>query len=169
MSVLRPLAVAALMFLFATSATAAGLEPYSGPALQDFALKDLDGKAHKLSDYSGRVVLVNFWATWCPPCVHEMPSMQRLHLKLAKRPFEVVAVNMGEDEATIREFLGKMKVDFTILLDADGSLMKDWRVFAFPTSFLVDGQGVARYALFGPIEWDDPEVLKQIEGLLEGG
>jgi thiol-disulfide isomerase/thioredoxin len=169
MSVIKSQVMGVMMLLFAASASAVGLEPYAGPDLPGFALRDLEGATHKLADYSGRVVLVNFWATWCPPCVHEMPSMQRLHLKLAKRPFDVVAVNMGEDEATIRDFLGKMKVDFTILLDADGSLMKEWRVFAFPTSFLIDGKGVVRYALFGPIEWDDPEVLKQIEGLLEGG
>jgi len=144
-----------------------GLQPYKGDATPPaLTLTDLAGQRHALADYRGRVVLVNFWASWCPPCVHEMPSMQRLAAKLEGRPFTILAVNMGEDEKTIRAFLKKIKVDFPILLDRDGAALKRWKVFVFPTSFLIGPDGRIRYALFGEYAWDEPEAVKIIEGML---
>jgi len=146
-----------------------GLQPYKGDATPpSLALVDLAGKRHALGDYRGQAVLVNFWASWCPPCVHEMPSMQRLAAKLAGRPFTILAVNMGEDERTIRAFLEKVKVDFPVLLDRDGAALKRWKVFVFPTSFLIGPDGAIRYALFGEFAWDDAEAVKVIEGMLPG-
>lgn len=132
------------------------LKPYTGPGLPPFTLADLEGRPHRLSDYRGQVVLVNFWATWCPPYVEEMPSMQRLKERLADEPFAILAVNMAETEGDIQTFLQKVKVDFPLLMDREGDVVKAWRIFAFPTSFVLDPDGRIRYALYGALEWDAP-------------
>lgn len=92
--------------------------------------------------------------------------MQRLKEKLADRPFTVLAVNMAESEGDIETFLQKMKVSFPILMDKEGEVVKAWRVFAFPTSFVLDAEGNIRYALFGALEWDDPAVVERIAALM---
>jgi len=133
------------------------------------ALKDLDGKPHTLADYKGRVVLINFWATWCPPCRAEMPSMQRLKQAMKDKPFSILAVDMAESETDVRTFLKEMKdpkIDFTILMDKDGKALKEWKVFVFPTSYIIDADGKLRYSLLGSTEWDEADTLKKIEALL---
>jgi len=99
--------------------------------------------------------------------VHEMPSMERLRRRLAERPFTILAVNMAEDEDTIRRFLkDEVQVDFTILMDRDGQALRRWKVFAFPTSYVVDKRGRLRYGLFGAIDWEREDVVAAIEALL---
>jgi len=139
------------------------------PAAPDFALKDADRKLHRLSEQRGKVVLVNFWATWCPPCRREMPSMQRAWEKLQGGNFEMYAVNVGEDEDTIFGFTFSTGVELTfpILLDRDAHTIKAWPVVALPTSFVIDPQGRIVYRAVGGREWDDPQLLRQIRKLMD--
>ena len=151
-----------------TATTERKLRPYKGnPVPPPLRLTDLDGKTHDLADYKGKVVLVNFWASWCPPCVKEMPSMQRLKEKMAGKPFVILGVNLAEPEQEVRDFLStKVKVDFPILMDRDGAVLKAWKVFVFPTSFVIGPDGTIRYGLYGELEWDTDEVIRVINGLV---
>ena len=164
---MKRLLTSMVLFLsLALNASAGELKPYTGPELPDFSLPDMKGVTHKLSDYRGQVVLLNFWASWCPPCVREMPSMQRLQDMLEGEDFTILAVNMGEDEKTVDAFLQKYPAGFTILLDKDGQALTQWKIVAFPTTFLIDRDGRISHALFGGLEWDDPEAVKTVRALL---
>ncbi len=140
-------------------------EPVAAPPLER---RGLEGDTHRLEDYRGEVVLINFWASWCPPCIHEMPSMQLLEDELGDEGFRILAVNLGEDEDTIRRFIeNEVRTEFTILLDPDQDSLEDWRAMAYPTSYVVDRNGRLRYYLFGAIEWTEPAVIDQIREVLE--
>lgn len=134
------------------------------PALK---LPGLNKKIVDLKELKGQVVLVNFWASWCPPCVHEMPSMQRLQNRFAAKGFTILGVNMAEDKKTVRHFLKtKVSVQFPILFDSDGVALKSWGVFAFPTSYVIDKKGKIRFAIFGGVDWEKESILKKIKALL---
>lgn len=152
--------------LLLSSAQAQDLKPWKGGPTPPLALNDLNGKPLKLEDYRGKVVMVQFWATYCPPCLKEMPSMMRLQAKLAGKPFVILAVNMGETEKEVKDFLTKVNADFTILMDSDGTALGAWKVFVAPSTFLVDPKGNIRYALQGGVEWDAPEYVAKISEML---
>ncbi|MCK5724872.1 MAG: TlpA family protein disulfide reductase, partial [Gammaproteobacteria bacterium] len=110
---------------------------------------------------------VNFWASWCPPCVHEMPSMERLQKRFSTKTFMILGVNMAEDKKTVEHFLNsKVQVSFPILFDENGDALKRWGVFAFPTSYVVDKKGKIRYALFGGVDWENQDILNKISKLV---
>jgi thiol-disulfide isomerase/thioredoxin len=158
---------AILLAFLATAGHAAELKPWSGDATPpELALRDLQGREHRLADYRGKVVLVNFWATWCEPCREEMPAMQRLQERLAGKPFVVLAVDFGEGEPRVRGFLEKLPLQFTFLLDRDGSAARAWRVRVLPVSFVIDADQKIRYSAVGDTAWDSPAVEQAIRGLL---
>lgn len=132
----------------------------------DFTLQDMDGATHRLSDYRGRVVVVNFWATWCPPCRREMPSMQRAWERLTPEGIALLAIDVGEDEETIFSFSGEFTLEFPLLLDSDGSAVEQWPVRGLPTTFIIDPEGRIAYQAVGGREWDDPAILAQIRSLV---
>ncbi len=144
------------------------LSVYKGtPIPAKLILKDLDNKTVDLSQLKGKVVLVNFWASWCPPCVHEMPSMQRLQNRFFAKGFTILGVNMAEDEKTVRHFLKtKVNIQFPVLFDSDGAALKSWGVFAFPTSYVIDKKGKIRYAIFGGVDWEKESIINKITHLL---
>lgn len=134
----------------------------------DFTLRDMQGKSHRLSAQRGKVVFVNFWATWCPPCRKEMPSMQRAWEQLKGERFVMYAVNVGEDEETIFgfSFATGIELTFPILLDTDGATVQRWPVLGLPTTFVIDAQGRIAFRAVGGREWDDPALLKGIRALI---
>ncbi len=136
------------------------------PLAPAFSLHDLDGKTHQLSDYLGKPVIVNFWATWCPPCREEMPSMQRAW-NLIQDEAVMLAINVGENEDKVFPFLGLYPVDFPILFDSDSSVLKAWPVQGLPTTFVVDPQGRIVYRAIGGRNWDNAEILQKIMALLQ--
>lgn len=161
-------ALLALCCLFLTiPSQASDLKAWKGGTTPPLALKDLAGKNHKLEDYRGKVVMLQFWATYCAPCIKEMPSMVRLEKRLAGKPFTILAVNMGETEKEVRDFLNtKVKVDFTVLMDSEGQSLAAWKIFVAPSTFLIDPEGKVRYTLQGGAEWDEAEYMNAILGLM---
>jgi len=156
----------AMLLCLATGAAAQQLKPWSGGATPALALRDVEGRPHRLEDYRGKVVLVNFWATWCEPCREEMPSMNRLRAALAGRPFEVLAVNLAESESRIRRFMEQVPLEFTVLMDRDSGTARAWQARVLPVSFLVGADGRIRYSVLGEINWTAESVRKTIVELL---
>lgn len=142
------------------------LQPYQGEQNLTLRLPDTNGKTLNLNDYQGKVVLVNFWASWCPPCVHEMPSMAALKSQLGEERFEILAVNLGESKADIATFMQAHPLNFPVLLDETGQTAKSWKVMAYPSSFVIDKAGKIRYALFGATDWQDDSHVKKLNALL---
>jgi thiol-disulfide isomerase/thioredoxin len=161
------LRLALLCLMAGVGAAHAGeLKPWSGGMTPSLSLKDTAGKLHDLAAYRGKVVLVNFWATWCEPCREEMPSMQALRQRLAGRPFEVLAVNLMESEEKIAAFRQSELIDLPVLMDRDGAASKLWKVRVLPISYLIDRQGAIRYQLIGEADWTAAKTIAIIERLL---
>jgi peroxiredoxin len=135
-------------------------------AAPPLTLPDMQGQQQSLSALKGQVVLLNFWASWCPPCVHEMPSMQRLIDAKASQGLALVAVNLGEDAASIAAFSAQHQLRFPIWRDEDQQTAKAWKVFAYPTSFLIDRKGQVRFALAGGADWTAASLVEQVDMLL---
>lgn len=135
------------------------------PAAPAFELQGADGKTYRLADMQGKPVIVNFWATWCPPCRAEMPSMQRAWQQLKDDGVLMVAVNVGEGKDEIAGFLEQVPVDFPLPMDTDMSVTQSWPMTGLPTTFVVDPQGRLVYRAQGEREWDDPDLLELVRGL----
>lgn len=131
-----------------------------------FTLTDINGNTITKSDFSGKVTVVNFWATWCPPCIEEIPSLNRLKQKMEGRPFELISINYAEDRSTVAKFLQQVKVDFPVLLDHSGATAHRWNVITYPSTFVIDRQGKFRYGVNAAIEWDTPELIQKLESLM---
>ncbi len=165
----RPSFVRWLLLLLITAlpawVMAAQMKPYKGPT-PPLALQDLQGKTHRLADYKGKVVLVQFWATYCTPCRREMPSMNRL-LKKMHGKLVILAVNMGETRKEVEAFTKQVGTEFPVLLDKDGKTLAQWKVFAAPSNFLLDKHGKIRYTLFGGVDWDSDAMVAFLDKLAE--
>lgn len=127
-----------------------------------------EGSSIELSSFSGRVVLLNFWATWCEPCEREMPAMERLYQSLSRDDFELIAVAIDDKEEDVRAFQERYRLSFPILLDLDQAVYGSYQTMGVPESLLIDREGriVERYV--GPREWDAKEYKDRIRELMDG-
>ena len=149
-------------------AAAAELAPWQGGSTPGLELRELSGASHDLAAYRGKVVLVNFWATWCEPCRAEMPSIERLRQQFSDAPFAVLAVNVDEPEARIRKFLERMPLRFVILLDPGMQATRTWNARILPASFLIGRDGRIRYSVRGDLDWSSERVVATVRELLRG-
>jgi len=133
-----------------------------GNPAPDFDTVDLKGDVWSLSKLKGKVVFVNFWATWCPPCREEMPSMQRLYAKLPKDKFEMIALFNNDKKPGVKNFVSQLGLTFPILSDEYNFAGTKYGVTGLPETFIVDKQGVIREKVIGPAEWDSPENIEML-------
>jgi thiol-disulfide isomerase/thioredoxin len=150
----------------AASADRTRFIPPKEAAAPSLALNDPGGKPHSLADYRNQVVLVNFWATWCEPCVEELASMQKLQERLSGRPFAVLLVNYGEARSRVVDFVGREAVRSTVLLDPNQDASRAWRVRVLPASFLVGRDGKVRYSVIGELDWASDDAIEVVQDLL---
>ncbi|MBU1027161.1 MAG: TlpA family protein disulfide reductase [Candidatus Margulisbacteria bacterium] len=128
-------------------------KPQEKIAAIDFSLNDISDEAHSLSDYKGKWVLLNFWASWCPPCRAEMPSMQKMYDQSDKEIFELLAVNVGQQPSVVTDFLEGKGYGFPVLLDENGRIAAQYGLRAFPTTFIIDPDGNIADKIVGAREW----------------
>jgi peroxiredoxin len=148
-----------------TSFLPEGIKPAAvGEQTRAFQLPDLQDKLQGLP--KGKVVLLNFWATWCPPCRKEVPSMVELYEKLKDKGFEIVAVSVDRSRSDVVSFVKEYNMNFTVLHDVDSAVSKQYGVFRYPETFIVDRKGVIRQHLNGAVEWSDKEYISYLENLL---
>jgi thiol-disulfide isomerase/thioredoxin len=134
-----------------------------GSGFPDIAFVDPEGGEHSLSDYRGSVILLNFWATWCPPCRAEIPSMSRLYERLEGGDFVLLALNVRESPGLVASFAEEFGMGFPYALDSEGSAAESVGITSIPTSILIDRDGEAVAVVTGALEWDDEEILAMLE------
>lgn len=134
-----------------------------------FRVTDLSGAKTDLNQYKGHPVLINFWATWCPPCVEEMPSLQRLQQQFDPEVFQVIAINLGQSQTTVSEFFATdtFIFDLPVYLDAKGNAFSQFKIAGMPTSFLLNKDGELIETIVGAREWDHPANLKAVQQMIQ--
>jgi peroxiredoxin len=142
-----------------------------GPKLApDFAVTDLSGRTVKLSSLRGKVVLLNVWTTWCPPCRDEMPSMERLYGRLRAQDFELLAVSQDEDgKRVVEPFVRDMRLSFPVLVDPEHQVGDRYGVWGYPETFVIDRNGYIVERVIGPRDWASAQSVAQIEALIAAG
>jgi peroxiredoxin len=157
-----------LTFLFLTAEAPSpwAIDELMGKKAPEFTLKDLNDKTISLSSLKGSVVLLNFWATWCPPCRAEMASLNNLYKEYKSNGLSVIAVSSDRSVSSVKDFLSKKQVELLVLMDSDSKVSRRFKVFSLPTSFLLDKNGVIVQKFLGEEEWDSPAMKKKIRELL---
>jgi peroxiredoxin len=163
---------AILLIVVGTAVGVISVQEHSGDGLRTgspvpgFQLAALGGGTTDLAAYRGHVVLVNFWATWCPPCVSEMPSLDRLSRILAPEGLVVLGLSVDADEEALRAFVEHHRLGFTILRDPGAHTAAAFRITGYPQTFLIGRDGTLVKTFLGPAEWDTPEAVGYFRGLL---
>jgi len=141
------------------------IKPPRPRQVEDFSLPMPDGRTFRLSDQRGKVVFINFWATWCPPCREEMPAMERLYTGQKDGPFTMVAVSLDANPALVGPYLKRARLTFPVALDPKMDLANAYGVRALPASFVVDPRGILVAMALGPRAWDGPAARALMEGV----
>jgi peroxiredoxin len=147
---------------------AMGMAKLPATAAPDFTLPDLEGRQVSLHDYRGKVVFLNFWATWCLPCREEMPAMERLHQAFQSQGLAILAVNLKESPDKVKAFLDQHQLSFTALLDGSGAVLRDYQVMGLPTTYLISREGTLLARGVGGRDWTRAEGEDLIQELLAG-
>ena len=156
-----------LLWLSPLPALAGELSEVAVAQQLELDLPDLSGQQRNLDEFAGKVLLVNFWASWCMPCIKEVPGIQRLIEAMADAPFAVIGVNVGEAERRVQAKVKQLRMDFPILLDKDSAAFKGWGANVLPTAYVLDGSGRVRYVGRGPVEWDRADIVEILLQLAE--
>lgn len=139
------------------------------PSAPDFTLPDAGGRKVSLKDFRGKVVFLNFWATWCESCREEMPSMERLYREFKGKGLEIVAVNTKDKRPAALAFVKELKLTYPILMDPEGEVGLLYGAFGLPATYLIDRKGVALARMWGPADWYSPAARNLIKSLIEQG
>ena len=135
----------------------------------DFVLKDLQGVKQALSAYKGKVVILNFWSTTCPPCVQELPSLNDLYREQKHGDLVVLGIALDATEKPVRELVGKLWLEFPVMLDSNKDVYFDsYGLFGQPVSVIIDRNGLVREKIIGAVDWNAPQVRTKISGYLKG-
>lgn len=140
--------------------------PWKGAPTPPLELRDLSGQPHTLADYRGKVVLLDFWATWCDFCKDEIAGLTKLQERLAGSPLAILWVNYGQSPARVREYVKQLSADVRVLLDPDQDAARAWQVHMIPSSFLVDVEGRVRYRVIGNLDWGSEDSVRTVRALL---
>lgn len=162
MKLIKLIAITALLMIQANYAK-------SNQDFYSLSFANAEQETVEFSKFKGKVILLNFWATWCPPCIREMPSMQRLKTHLTDQPFEIVAINAGESATTVSSFLMELdeEITFSILLDQKSRSFREFGIRGLPMTLLIDKQGNLVESILGEREWDSAESIARIEKLIK--
>lgn len=145
-----------------------GIQVYSSPEKpKDFSLRDINNKLLRLSDFKGKTVMLNFWATWCGPCIKEMPSMEQLYRRFKDKGFIIISIASGENKESVTSFIEKINITFPALLDTDLKVTDSYNVWALPTTYFIDKKGKIIGKVYGSRDWTTPAANKYIVSILE--
>ena len=140
----------------------------SGDQAPGFRLQKMDNGFVSLADLRGKVVMVHFWATWCPPCVDEIPTLDRLHNSLLGKDFEMLAVSVDEGGAgAVEPFIQRNRLNVPVLFDPGSDVARLYGTYKFPETYIVDRRGVVRYKAIGPRDWTDPSNIQILRNIIE--
>lgn len=140
-----------------------------GDAAPDFSLAGLAGNPIALRNYRHRVVVLNFWATWCPPCVEETPSLEKFARQMRARNVAVIGVSVDQDPAALRKFIADYHLSYPMARDPDQALAARFGTFKFPETYIIDRDGKVAEKIIGPINWEDPRMIRFVEELAPDG
>jgi peroxiredoxin len=155
----RVLVPSGILFLVVLAGCYSGSRPPRiGTAAPDFTVQDSDRKV-TLSEERGKIVVLNFWATWCPPCVEEMPSLVQLQQRMKDKNVVVLGVSLDADGDAYHRFIKEHKIDFLTVRDADQKSNNLYGTFKFPETYIIDRNGIVRRKFIGPVDWSQPEIV----------